>query len=318
MVARTNIERAARRRALKLFPLALLAGLWVPYACTQAEPDRIEDTARTDATRFARLSRGLTHCEISGPPEGLPVVLIHGLSVPLSSWEPTATALAQAGLRVIRYDFYGQGLSDRPEAAYDLTFYDTQLLELIDHLVPGQKVDLLGASMGGIITAEFTRRHPERVRRVVLIDPAGVGANFPPLAKVGLWPGLGEYVMQVGGTQQLRPARKNLLHPERFPELDRRYLETVRYQGTRRAVLASLRHMPLDTYEDGFRAFGALGKATLLVWGKGDTRFPFEVSTRVRAWLQPQDFLPVEDAGHLPHYERPDVVNPALIAFLTR
>jgi len=319
MADRRSVERAARMRAWRLAPLALVAGLWLPYACSPPESARIRDVARTEATRFVPLSRGITHYEVDGPADGPPVVLIPGLSVPLYCWDPTVPALAQAGLRAIRYDLYGRGLSDRPEAsAYDLALYDAQLSELIDRLAPGRPVDLVGLSMGGIVAAEFTRRHPERVRRVVLIDPAGVGADIPVMAQVALWPGLGEYVMRVGGGRQLLPAKKNLLHPERFPDFDRRFLDTARFEGSRRAVLESLRHMPLDGYEDGFRAFGALGKPTLLVWGKGDSRIPFAASDRVRALVHPAGFLPVEDAGHLAHYERPEVVNPAVTAFLTR
>ena len=68
---------------------------------------------------FVDLPSGRTHYEAIGA--GPAVILIHGVSGPLQTWEKTATALVDAGYRVIRYDLFGRGFSDRlRDAAYDL------------------------------------------------------------------------------------------------------------------------------------------------------------------------------------------------------
>ncbi|MFB6346808.1 MAG: alpha/beta fold hydrolase [bacterium] len=60
------------------------------------------------------LSHGTTHYEVAGPRNGPPVVLIHGLTSSLFIWDEQFYRLAENGYRVLRYDLYGRGLSDRP------------------------------------------------------------------------------------------------------------------------------------------------------------------------------------------------------------
>src|SRR5512133_1271455 len=78
---------------------------------------------------FARLALGYVHYEISGPKEGALVVLVPGLSVPYSTWDRNASFLARGGFRVLRYEHFGRGFSDRPRCSYDLALYVSQLVE---------------------------------------------------------------------------------------------------------------------------------------------------------------------------------------------
>src|SRR4029453_5740848 len=73
--------------------------------------------------------------------------------------------------RVARYDYYGRGFSDRPNVRYTADLFDRQMLQLLDSLGWTGPVDIVGLSMGGPVTAEFTGRHPERVRSLTLADP---------------------------------------------------------------------------------------------------------------------------------------------------
>jgi pimeloyl-ACP methyl ester carboxylesterase len=314
-MARRRAE--ARRRTLLLAPLALAAGLAVPYFLVNEETEPLGRPDQRFAGTFVELSRGHTHYQLGGP-EGAPlVVLVHGMSVPMFVWDPTFGALAASGRRVLRYDLYGRGLSARPDIPYTQDLYDEQLSELLAKLAPSAQVDLVGLSMGGLVVTEFTRRHPERVRKLVLVDSAGLDVSTPAMAKVGLLPGVGEYVLRVAGSRQLLPSRRSLRHPERHPDLDTRLLSTLRYQGTRRAVLESLRRMPLSDY-GGFAQVGALGKPTFVVWGREDKVIPLASGTRLAEQLRAGELLVVDDAGHLPHLEKPEVVNPALLGFLAR
>jgi len=83
------------------------------------------------AGSFVRLSRGYVHYELIGPDDGNVLVLVPGLSVPFSTWERNAQPLAEAGYRVLRYEHYGRGFSDRPSGGYDLDFFVEQLVELL-------------------------------------------------------------------------------------------------------------------------------------------------------------------------------------------
>jgi pimeloyl-ACP methyl ester carboxylesterase len=309
--------RRARRRwtrpALVLAPILLLA---LPYALLDPEPLDVADASAASGGAFLELPSGRTHYEASGPEAAPTVFLVHGTTMPAIVWDRTAPALAAAGLRVVRYDLYGRGLSTRPEASYDTDLYVAQLDGIVSRLAPDASVDLVGYSMGGIVVAEFARRHPERVRKLVLIAPAGVGTALPPLARLVTLPGAGEYLMHVVGERQLKPSRRNVLHPELHGGLDSAYLTTVRYRGSRRAVLGSLRRMPFTDYSDGYRALGALGKPVMLVWGRHDQVVPFTNAEAVRDLVRAERLVVIEGAGHLSSYEQPAEVNAALIEFL--
>lgn len=64
-----------------------------------------------------------------------------------------------------------------------------------------------------------------------------------------------------------------------------------------------------------FRAFGLSEKPIFLIWGKHDITIPF-VENRIVRDATKADFLAVDSAAHLPHLEWPDIVNPAIEAFL--
>lgn len=74
---------------------------------------------------------------------------------------------------------------------------------------------------------------------------------------VGKAPVAGEYIMRVLGTSQLLPSRRNVYDPKRHPQLDAEYLPTIRFKGSRRAVLETLRNVPmLNDFEAGYEALG--------------------------------------------------------------
>jgi pimeloyl-ACP methyl ester carboxylesterase len=215
----------------------------------------------------------------------------------------------------LRYDLYGRGLSDRPDAAYDAGLYDRQLAQLIEALRPPRPVDLVGASMGGPIAVTFAVRHPELVRTVSLFDPAYSEGSTPPAAI--RWPVAGEYIMAVKIGPALAPSqRDDFLHPERYPGYFPRYREQMRYKGFRRAILSTMRHYLSRDMRGDFERLGASGKPVLLVWGRKDRDVPFETSEAVRRAVPQSLFLPVDDSAHVPFWEHAEIVNPALFEFL--
>ena len=279
------------------------------------EQFRLDDDARARAPgSFLSLSEGVTHDEDRGPRDAQPVILIHGFSVPGYIWDATVPALEAAGFRVVRYDIYGRGYSDRPRSRYDRDLFETQLRELLDGLDLRKPVDLVGLSMGGAIAAGFTARHPERVRRLVLVDPYAARQRIGPLAIRGL----GEYLAAVHYVPAMvRRQHRDVRDTPWFANWVDAYRDQVAYRGFRRALLATARDFiardPIALFEGAAKA----GKPTLLIWGEHDTTVPVEASARLRELMDPE-YLLVRGAGHVPHAQRPDVVNPALVEFLAR
>lgn len=306
------------RRRWLLLVIVIVALLAAPWLLIREEPLQLDDAARASGSRFVALSAGQTHYDVTGAEDGPTVVLVHGTTTPAFGWERNVEPLANAGFRVVWYDLYGRGLSDRVDAGYGLDLYVTQLREMLDQVAPAEPVDLVGFSLGGMIVSEFANRHPDRVRRVALIAPAGVGTDLPLVAKLAVAPVLGEYLMRVNGTRHLRPTRRDFAHPERHTGFDAAYFETIRFEGSRRAVLETLRSVPFNAYEEGFQRLGDIGKPLALIWGRQDAVVPFSSAARVRELARPSTFVAVDDAGHMVSYEQPDIVNAALIEFFAR
>ncbi|RME88797.1 MAG: alpha/beta fold hydrolase [Anaerolineae bacterium] len=281
------------------------------------ETRSLDDAARAEAPgRFVELPDGAVHYELAGPEQGDVVVLVHGFSVPFYVWDPTFAALTRAGFRTLRYDLYGRGYSDRPRGPYDRSLFDRQLLNLLDTLGLDEPVHLVGLSMGGPIVGTFADRHPARVRRLVLIDPAGFQTGRSALGRWLRFPVVGEVILSLFGRRLLLASqREDFFRPERFPEYFPKYLPQMRYRGFRSALLSSLRHGMLDDMRPVYRRVSER-HPVLLFWGREDRTIPFELSRNAVAAMPSAVFHPVDEAGHLPHYERPEVVNPLLIAFL--
>ena len=295
--------------------LALLAAALVVYgAWKNPEGGAMTTDARVGVTgRFVTLSGGVTHYDVAGPDTGRVVVLVHGFSVPSYIWDSTSTALGAAGYRVIRYDLFGRGWSDRPDAAYDGAMYDAQLGELLDSLHITQPVDLVGLSFGGFVTSHFVAGHAARVRTLTMIDPASTPRTLPGVLS---WPIVGPWIWQTTQVPGMAEGQaSDFLHPEHFPAWADQYRPQMRYDGFGRALLRSAVTMSRTDFGALFAAAGKTGVPALLVWGKQDTTVPIALSQVARTHMPSLEFFSVDSAGHLPHIEQSAIVHAKMQAF---
>jgi pimeloyl-ACP methyl ester carboxylesterase len=267
---------------------------------------------------FIQLRDGVTHYELRGPADANTVVLVHGFSVPSYIWDPTFAALTAAGLRVLRYDLYGRGTSDRPSTVYGPDLFDRQILDLLRSLSIDKPVDLIGLSMGGPVVATFCNRHPERVRKLVLIDPVGAKSiSISPLQKKVTLLGVGELLIGwFGNMILLKGMSDDFYKPRNIAKFLARYKEQMTYRGFKRALLSSLRAGMLGDFSSTYRRVGKQDRPKLLIWGREDMTLPIAHSRIILNAMPSMLFHIIEDAGHIPHYELPEIVNPLLLSFL--
>jgi pimeloyl-ACP methyl ester carboxylesterase len=310
-------------RALRWTLAALLlvgAACLGVYRTKDPERRRLDDAARAGvAGRFVRLGDGVTHYETAGPDTGRAVVLAAGFSVPAYIWDSLFFRLADSGVRVVRYDYYGRGWSDRPDASYDQAFFVRQLAELLDSLHLDQPVDLAGLSFGGAIVTSFATAHPERVHSLLYFDPAyNARRPLPPEERSAFaW---NVHMIFRGGTDAMAAGQAtDFLHPERHPDWVGRYRVQQQFKGTREALRRSRAAIAADPDQiEELRQLNAGSIPILLVWGRQDSTIPFTVSEDVRRAMPRAVFVPVDSAGHLPHLEQPDTVVGAVMRFLRR
>jgi pimeloyl-ACP methyl ester carboxylesterase len=293
--------------------LAVPAGVY--YA---VDPEKLDiDQSVRDSTpgQFARLSDGYTHYEIGGPPDGRVVVLAAGATVPYYIWDPTFSALVGAGFRVLRYDYYGRGFSDRPDISYTQDLYVRQLTELLDAVHITQPIDLAGLSFGGSVITSVADRYPARVRSLLYFDPAFRSPlTLSPLESM---PRVWSFVTAIMNERWWADGQlDDFLYPDRFPDWPARYRVQLQYRGFRRARLSDLAaNANADQLEEVQRV-GRMRRPVLIVWGKQDPNVPFELSDSLMRQMPFAHLLAVDDSGHLPQWEQPDIVQPAVIKFL--
>jgi len=317
-MTRPRTKVTAPRVALVVAALLLIApAVW--YAAADREGAKLDDPGRKEfAPSHVRLGDGVTAYELTGGDERGTVVLIHGATIPSFAWDYQIEPLTSAGLRVVRYDQFGRGGSDRPRAKYDRVFFRKQLEELLDALGLEEEVTLVGHSLGGAIAAEYTVANPGKVDRLVLVDPVVDGvADMTPF-DVARTPVVGAFAMRtmilpalVGRADEHFATVSD--DPSRWSRLYRRQME---YEGFEDAMLAMFRSDVVGDHRPAYGKLAGTGVPVLMVWGDRDEDIRRADVDFVKAALPELDLRILEGVGHSPTMEAPERLNEILVDFI--
>ena len=302
-----------------LFTLVLILSFTLFQSCEPEEEviaQGLDDENRALAQgQFVELTNGKVHYEMSGDENAQTVVLLHGYSVPMYIWDNTFNPLVEAGFRVLRLDFYGRGFSDRRDLRYDKDLYIAQVSELLEALNITGPVDLVGMSMGGSIAVAFTDQYPEKVRKLLFIDTE-FSSGSPPLPPDYMTTGV--KLMREQAESMAEGQLGDFYNPDNFPGWPDKYKVQMQYEGFFRALISTSMYFYLTNFQEIYKRVGQQGRDILIVWGKNDMNIPVEVGEMVQSALPGSQMVVIDEAGHLPHYEQPDKVNPVLIEFLKK
>ncbi len=251
---------------------------------------------------------------------GDPLLLIHGLGVPVETWAWNIEALSNRH-RVIALDIPGFGKSSRltRNGVYSLEYAGQFLYRFVTGLEI-LRLSVAGNSMGGMLAIQFALMHPEVMGSLILVDSAGLGNEINKFASlIAIWP-IGELLVH-----PIRPfvklLAKALLYRQELvtDEFVDRMLELSKVPGTKEAMLAILRsgvnlRGQFDPYrEDKLRK---LTMPVLVVWGKQDLALPVKhAETALRAIPNCRAVV-LDKAGHAPQMDRPETFNQLVLEFL--
>jgi pimeloyl-ACP methyl ester carboxylesterase len=252
---------------------------------------------------------------------GQVLVLLHGIGRTLEDWSENMLALGQSH-RVFAPDFPGCGFSDKPNLPYTTPFLAGFVRGFLQTLNL-ERVVLVGNSMGGGISLEFSALFPELLEGLVLVAPAGMGpkgAQFLGLCSI---PVVGELISRPSRAGSKRAleflfADRNMMTQARA----KRDFEFSRQPGATRAFLKMLRFMANRHgakpafYNRSLESAANLRVPTLVVWGVQDHILPVEYAP-VAERVIPGSRLQVYDScGHFPMLERAQEFNASLLEFL--
>jgi pimeloyl-ACP methyl ester carboxylesterase len=241
------------------------------------------------------------------------VVCVPGMGELRSSFRTTVPALVVAGFRVATVDLRGHGDSDATFADYDDVAAGGDVLALVEHLDAGPAV-LVGNSMGAGAAAWAAAERPELVAGLVLLGAFVRNPPTNPLMGLAFRAAMGgPWAPRVWGAYlpSLYPGRR----PDDFAEHRQAILASMRRPGHARGFRRTTRtsHAPVEARLDDVRA------PVLVVMGEKDPDFP-DAGAEGR-WIAERlhgELLLVPGAGHYPQVQNPELVNPAITAFVGR
>eukprot|EP01098_Paradermamoeba_levis_P008244 TRINITY_DN3420_c0_g1_i1.p1 TRINITY_DN3420_c0_g1~~TRINITY_DN3420_c0_g1_i1.p1 ORF type:complete len:370 (+),score=106.94 TRINITY_DN3420_c0_g1_i1:118-1227(+) len=238
------------------------------------------------------------------------IVMLHGHSSSLHTWEYWAKELLKSGYRVVSLDLPGFGLTGpHPLRDYSLSFQAGFLSKFLEKLEV-KKATMIGSSMGGGVCWLYTIQHPTRVDKLVLVGSVGPYAKSTTTSfvfKVARIPVL-KTLMRYYTPKHLFESnlRRAYFNPKRIaPNVVDRYFHLMMREGNRDAFLDSTRDPTLFSeqlvrYRDQLKQ---LKHPALLMWGEADALVPISVAHRLYDDLQNSQLLVFTDAGHVPNEE---------------
>jgi pimeloyl-ACP methyl ester carboxylesterase len=294
-----------------MWALLILAAIIAIPLMIEYSRRQMDDMARGAATgQFTTLSKGVTHFEWHGSPRGAVAVCIHGLTTPSFVWRGMTKALALMGFRVLTYDLYGRGFSDRPKGKQNAEFFQSQLRELLAHENVTGEITLIGYSMGGAIATCYAAAHPNKVRQLVLLAPAGMGVVAGKMGNfIAQTPYIGDWLMLALYPRLLRKGIK----AERglstsVPDIGMLQETELDYKRFLPSVLASIRGFLPQVLKHEHQTLHAQGVPVLAIWGENDRVIPLAAVGTLAEWSRDarQDVL--KGAGHGLTYTHTDQI----------
>lgn len=253
---------------------------------------------------------------------GPPVVLIHGFGGSMWQWEQQQHTLSQH-FRILTLDLPGAGLSDKPEIDYR----PDQMLDFFVGFMDAVKIQqatLVGNSMGAGLAIGMALAHPTRVAKLVLIDglPQHVMEKLTsPSVRRALETTAPSWLVSFGnmlfGGLMIESVLKEIVHDPALltPAVIERSNRNRQRPGLIKPIMTVRENLPL--WESGFATrLGEITHPTLVIWGEEDRVFPIAVGEELHQTIKGSRFIRIPKAGHIPQWERPDLVNQELITFI--
>lgn len=251
--------------------------------------------------------------------QGTPLVLIHGYGGNLWNWEEW-TDILKDSFQVISLDLPGFGFTGpRPDGDYSTAMY----VDLLDRFFDQINVDsfyLAGNSMGGSISWQYTVKHPDRVRKLALVNSAGyprnVGGKMPIGFKILALPGAKSIITKVTPKSVMRKTIEGI-YAEEYPVAEAevtQFMDMMRRTGNRKALF--------DRREAdqgmGSEQIKQIQCPTLIIWGDQDRLINVENAYKFEQDIRNSQLIVYEKIGHVPMMEIPEQSAGDLRAFLEK
>jgi pimeloyl-ACP methyl ester carboxylesterase len=254
------------------------------------------------------------------PNDSIPLVLIHGTSSSLHTWEKVTSILTNANhqnKRVISLDMPAFGLTGpNPENSYSYENY-TQVIDSLLLKLQVKKCIIGGNSLGGGIAWHYAVALPQKVSKLILIDASGYPKKNEKGSlgfKIAQMPVINNLLLFITPKSLVRKSIEGVYYDQSLIEeaTITRYHELLLCEGNRKAALSLFKH-PFTQNTEWIKTIQA---PTLIIWGKEDGLINVENAYQFNQDIKNSKLLVFEKVGHVPNEEAPQKVADAIYGFL--
>lgn len=245
---------------------------------------------------------GIRYAEAGADSKATPVLLLHGMMGTIDNWENLIPAVADAGYRIVCPVL----------PMYTIKLREAHLQGIIDFvrrftdLAGLEKAVVTGNSFGGHVAAMYAMQFPERVEAVVLSGASGIYEVE-----------MSSSVMRRSDKNYLRPrVEKTFFDPKHVTEelLDD-VIDIITDREKAIRLIKFARAVEKTPIKD---QLGQILAPTLLIWGKQDEITPPDVADTFHAGIPNSELHWVDECGHVPMQEQPEIFNRIFLDFLNR
>lgn len=241
--------------------------------------------------------------KISG--SGPLVFVLHGWGGSSDSWREVQKNLSLSGYRVICPDLPGFGKSSLPPASWGIKEYSHFVSQFIEKLRDGKKFFLLSHSFGGRIAIYFSSHNKQLIKKLVLVDSAGIGGNCSLKNRILFFLArVGNALFSENHLARFKEGVRNI-----FYFFLRRSSDYPSTKGVMREVFKKIISEDLTPY------LSQISVKTLLVWGEKDKVVPLKYAYIFEKEVRDSKLVVIPKVGHSPHLEAPEELSKILIEF---
>jgi pimeloyl-ACP methyl ester carboxylesterase len=236
-------------------------------------------------------------------------------------WKKNIEDLAKK-FKVYTIDLWGWGYSERLEDLnYSFEGYAKQVIGFMDALkIP--RASLVGQSMGGSISVYVAAHFPDRVDKLILVDPAVIPYPMTTTGRVYQFPYVGEFLNAIPGNALVKKNIQTIWFYDPQKVTDDYVEEVARplyIKGSLDGLMYILRNVLKEPYvEAEAQKLAQLNKPILIIHGREDKAIPLDRSQKVNALWKGSQLVIFEKAGHTPQEEYPEKFNPLAVEFLSK
>lgn len=284
---------------LGLILIAVLTGLYL-YTPDKSVEDLKEKYADT-FSEFVEVQGMDVHYRVEG--QGMPLLLLHGTASSLHTWDEW-TRLLTRDFKIVRLDLPAFGLTGpRPDRDYRISTY----VEFLDEFMDKIGIDsfhLAGNSLGGGIAFVYAANHPDKVGKLILLDPSGFPYKEQPrIFQLAQNPIFAAAIKKVTPKSLIRQNIEEVYANDNMVTdlLVNRYYDMLIRKGNRQAFVDRTK-IPYENDQD---LLPSIEEPTLIMWGAEDVWIPVANAQKFNELIPDSRVIIYDNVGHVPMEEHP-------------